>query len=588
MFEELDNFFKFDYNSRKLHNKNTKNIYSNTVLDVISEKQYNKEINISKEKKNIEELDNVKTINYPDINTKQYISILNKTSRKVPNILKNKSKSERIFEADATKSNSFKDVTNKDEHESLFNPDLISEYNSSENILTKKEKKHKRVSRRRKQELNFTNICHELPKWSICSFVDDKKKMIGKKLGKPKTLESLTQGKKLKHHSKKQNKKQQISILKNKGKEKYLPSISQDILTDYNSECQNLSFSKEIESNDLEDLIDFSSNEIFNKFNYEFYNNNSDCYTCYSMNYETCNPLNAIHESDSYENIFDINDNEVDIYNTTLYSSLTDNEHDEKNISIRKFMMSPDYKNEDLSFSDNKSKCSSDSFCNYCFEDCVSNWIETSAASIHSEAFNDIKQNNLDSSSFHNPKYNEYLNDDREYSSRRSSLTESECSLEITDDIDSLLTEFERYSDEKKNSETEIFKQTIYTQKQKEYDGSMENLHDTNILQIQDDNGTNISKDKYKCLSCSLKFSNTRTLAMHQAGAHGVFLFRHKSSLIHHLKIVHHIHYARNRTATFVCNVCNKIYSKFGAFENHMKSHKNEPDCMDTPNDVTS
>lgn len=51
MFEELDNFFKFDYNSRKLHNKNTKNIYSNTVLDVISEKQHNKEINIDKEKK---------------------------------------------------------------------------------------------------------------------------------------------------------------------------------------------------------------------------------------------------------------------------------------------------------------------------------------------------------------------------------------------------------------------------------------------------------------------------------------------------------------------------------------------------------
>lgn len=500
MFEDLDNldnFFKFDYNSRKLHNENTKNIYSNAVLDVISEKQYNKEINISEEKKNIEELDNVKTINYPDINTKQYISILNKTSRKVPNILKNKSKSERIFEADATKSNSFKDVTKKDQHESLYNPDSISEYNSSENILTKKEKKHKRVSRRRKQELNFTNICHELPKWSICSFVDDKKKMIGKKLGKPKTLESLTQGKKLKHHSRKQNKKQQISILKNKGKEKYLPSISQDILTDYSSECQNLSFSKEIESNDLEDLIDFSSNEIFNKFNYEFYNNNSDCYTCYSMNYETCNSLSAIHESDSYENIFDINDNEVDICNTTLYSSLTDNEQDEKNISIRKFMMSPDYKSEDLSFSsDNKSKCSSDSFCNYCFEDCVSNWIETSAASIHSEAFNDIKQSNLDSSYFHTSKYNEYMIDDREYSSRRSSLTESECSLEITDDIDSLLTEFERYSNEKKNTETEIFKQTIYTQKQKEYDVSMGNLYNTNILQIQDDNGTSINKDK--------------------------------------------------------------------------------------------
>lgn len=492
MFEDLDNldnFFKFDYNNRKLHNENTKNIYSNAVLDVISEKQYNEEINISEEKKNIEELDNVKTINYPDINTKQYISILNKTSRKVPNILKNKSKSERIFEADATKSNSFKDVTKKDQHESLYNPDSISEYNSSENILTKKEKKHKRVSRRRKQELNFTNVCHELPKWSICSFVDDKKKMIGKKLGKPKTLESLTQGKKLKHHSRKQNKKQQISILKNKGKEKYLPSISQDILTDYSSECQNLSFSKEIESNDLEDLIDFSSNEIFNKFNYEFYNNNSDCYTC--------NSLSAIHESDSYENIFDINDNEVDICNTTLYSSLTDNEQDEKNISIKKFMMSPDYKSEDLSFSsDNKSKCSSDSFCNYCFEDCVSNWIETSAASIHSEAFNDIKQSNLDSSYFHTSKYNEYLTDDREYSSRRSSLTESECSLEITDDIDSLLTEFERYSNEKKNTETEIFKQTLYTQKQKEYDVSMGNLYNTNMLQIQDDNGISINKDK--------------------------------------------------------------------------------------------
>ncbi|XP_053979578.1 uncharacterized protein LOC128876855 isoform X2 [Hylaeus volcanicus] len=135
----------------------------------------------------------------------------------------------------------------------------------------------------------------------------------------------------------------------------------------------------------------------------------------------------------------------------------------------------------------------------------------------------------------------------------------------------------------------------------------------TNILLTEENISYNKDKNGYQCLLCPISFSTARAMAMHQAGAHGgtyiircescgrlfnqkyhfnrhfihcgrlkepykcdmcIKIYRHKSSLTHHLKTAHHVHYSHNRSATFICTVCKKIYCKFGAFENHVKQHK--------------
>ncbi|KAK9300303.1 hypothetical protein QLX08_006976 [Tetragonisca angustula] len=544
-------------------NESLENIYQNTMQD----NEQCKEVNINKEKIYFVELNNSESINvYYNTNTKQDISILNRTSRTVPNILKSNSRLHRIFKTAAAKSNCFfEGIT--DTKQVLV---VASEPTMSGNTFAK-EIKHKKVSRRRKQKLNYVNTYHE-PNWNIFSFVDKEKEMLDKNISMSTELESCTQEKELKHRTNKQDKKQRMSVLKN---DQERSSMSDHTLTDFTSECQIFSSIEEIDSNNLQDSIDFSSNEIFNKFNYEFYDsNNLGCCTKYIENSDnTYNSFNTKYDS-NYIKEYDINDNKIDTSEALTYWSST--EQGEIDVSIKRSIMAPEYWNADLN--NKKSKCSSsNSCCDHCLEDCVSNWIATSGASMFrkdrllTETFNDDSQVNCNHSDLH-----------------------------ISDDINPALTKFLSYSNEK-GVKGKIFKKI-----------QEENVPVKN-LRVKNNKSKNIKKrNEFQCLSCSLTFSNARTMAMHQAGAHGgmyIILcescgrlfnrkyhfnrhfihcgrtkepfkcdmcfrkYRHKSSLVHHLKEAHEVRYARSKK--FTCSVCQKIYSKFGAFQNHVKSHRN-------------
>lgn len=49
--------------------------------------------------------------------------------------------------------------------------------------------------------------------------------------------------------------------------------------------------------------------------------------------------------------------------------------------------------------------------------------------------------------------------------------------------------------------------------------------------------------------------------------------FRHKSSLSHHLKIEHQMENKPHTTKAYKCDICSKIYRKYGAFEKHLGIH---------------
>ncbi|XP_043579569.1 asparagine-rich zinc finger protein AZF1-like isoform X1 [Bombus pyrosoma] len=609
MYEDLSNFITFDYNTIwNMHSESSENMYQNTVLlDIMQDNEPSKEINTNEEKSHFEELNNFESDNIlhnkisHNTSTKQDISILNKTHRTVPNILKSSSRSHKISEVDATKPNCFLEDIVKTEQQVLLVPDAASKHIQSENTFVK-EAKYKKVSRRRKQKFSYVNA------WNICSFVDKEKEVLDKNICMSTEIDSSTQKNKLKHYANKQNKRQGISILKSE-QERLVSSMSQNVLTDCTSKSQFLSSLEEIESNNFQDSIDFSSNEIFNTFYYESYDSNKlDFFIGYTENSDdTYNSFSSKH-SDYQVKELDMNYNEIDTYETMADWSLTENEQDEIDISIRKPVMSPDYWIEDL-FSDRKSKCSC---CDYsCYEDYAPNLITTSEINTYTkdrlstEIFNDDSQANLDNTDLYTSN-STYVTDNvlSEDSSRTCSpLIDIESSLQITDDIDSTLIKFFNYSCQKDIKEG-ISKQFTYTQEQEE------------TLQIQDSNEYKhiTEKNEFQCSSCLLSFASARTMAIHQAAAHGgmyIILcescgrlfnrkyhfnrhfihchrmkepfncdmcfrkYRHKSSLLHHLKVVHQVHYTRSRSSTFTCKVCQKVYSKFGAFENHVKTHKN-------------
>ncbi|XP_078037293.1 uncharacterized protein LOC144470228 [Augochlora pura] len=121
-----------------------------------------------------------------------------------------------------------------------------------------------------------------------------------------------------------------------------------------------------------------------------------------------------------------------------------------------------------------------------------------------------------------------------------------------------------------------------------------------------------VNNEEFQCSRCSLTFSSARTMAMHKAGAHGgmyiilcdgcgrlfnrkyhfnrhfnlcgrfkgpykcdicLRIYKHRSSLVQHLKTIHKIQY-KPYTTVYTCSICNKRYSKLGAFENHVERHE--------------
>nr|XP_050848323.1 uncharacterized protein LOC127063073 isoform X1 [Vespula vulgaris]XP_050848324.1 uncharacterized protein LOC127063073 isoform X1 [Vespula vulgaris] len=165
----------------------------------------------------------------------------------------------------------------------------------------------------------------------------------------------------------------------------------------------------------------------------------------------------------------------------------------------------------------------------------------------------------------------------------------------------------------------------------KESDSNIAENHNSNDIKK-----TKNVMEPLQCLLCPLKFSTKRSLALHITGAHGgskhVFFFymylyilnfiitylfidmyvilcercgrlfnkkyifnkhfihcgcvklpftcktcnrnyRHKSSLLHHLKIVHQMENKQHTTKAYKCDICSKIYRKYGAFEKHLGIH---------------
>ncbi|XP_043491270.1 zinc finger protein 37-like [Polistes fuscatus] len=142
-----------------------------------------------------------------------------------------------------------------------------------------------------------------------------------------------------------------------------------------------------------------------------------------------------------------------------------------------------------------------------------------------------------------------------------------------------------------------------------ECDYKEKNDNSNHIKKVKED-----IKETLQCLLCPLTFPSKRSLALHVSGAHGdmymilcercgrlfnkkcVFnnhyiycgcvklpfncnkcnkSYKHKSSLIYHLKIVHKVDYKNDKMKEYKCDVCSKTYRKYGAFEKHLGIHIN-------------
>ncbi|XP_076766672.1 uncharacterized protein LOC143433271 [Xylocopa sonorina] len=593
MLEEPNSFIEFD--------KNLENSYINSVsLDMLQNKEhcYTEEISLSNKEEYFVKQKKFQFVEMQDItNENDPTSTFNKTSRTVPNILKNKSKLHRISKS--------LDVTNA----------AISEQILCENILLKRKTKHKDVSCKRKQKFSSVDTCQELPKLDICSFVDDEHEIWDKHLfTSTKYRKKCSRRKRSKRCVKKCYRKRKTSVDVNQSEKNLLCSVSHEVSTDYTSEYNAFSPLEEIESGSFQDSIDFTSNEIFNKFNYEFYNNNNsnlDCFTWDTMDSdETRNSLSTTYES---EKEYDINGNEVNTYDLMECWPLTGNKQDKRSTSPSKFYWDEEYWDEDTDINDNTG---------------IKDRLLT-------ETVDDDSEDDLNNYHLHMTESVEYLNDStlNEYNDKNkcSSVIDTVC-LPYEDDISSPLMDFISYSNGK-IIETEMFHETRNNQEDNIVNDSSnetdsggeflmsenqgEDLYSLCTSQIPENNGHSTNKKMFQCLLCLLTFSNARTMAMHQADAHGdtytilceicgrlfnrkyhfnrhftycgsknpfkchmcVKKYRHKSSLVYHLKLVHDVDYILNDLKKFTCNLCKKVYSRFGSFENHIiKYHENTSD----------
>ncbi|XP_015431675.1 PREDICTED: asparagine-rich zinc finger protein AZF1-like [Dufourea novaeangliae] len=576
-------------NSLNLEHENLENVCTNTVMLPGEENKMKcfEELNKNKKKRKLWKTNNGESNSiYNEVPKEQFSAYTKVSTRRVPNILKNNMK---LHTATKTAPN---------------------ETNSGFNHINSPSKRNcikregERSSHRRKQEHSFMDVWQE--------------------------------------------------------KEKSLFPKSHDISTEFIPEF-DVSSLQETEPKNLQDSIDFSSNEIFSKFNYELcgVNNMSD-FTDYTTDLnETCNSSITIYDSSIYEKKLDVNDNEIDICKT-FQSSLMNIKHNEEDVSTAQYSTTSEYWANYLSqLNDENPNCSSDLCCGYCLEDYTFHRVVSSGANTSTTMKNKVLSETIDGNSVTKNNDINYQNNcdcsssyitkadvcstaatlTEEYSANSSYLLTIDskvCPQNVLENTESSFTESIISSNEE-DTKKEIFKEPIAV-KEKEYntsnelssdpffesrvdsvfqksEDSMEFQYHTDALQTQMFAEDNTIGEEFQCLLCPLTFSSTRTMAIHQAGAHGgtyIILcescgrlfnrkyhfnrhfihcgrlkepyrcdmcmkkYRHKSSLVHHLKLTHHVHYARNHSTTFTCSICKKIYSKFGAFENHMKRHKNK------------
>lgn len=551
--------------------------------------------------------------------------------RRIPNILKNNVKMHKTVKEPLDKV-----VNMKENIQEPYSSVIALDSSFSEKSYVETDNKCRKSTRRRKQEHNFTDLYKKSPTWNIHTLVNENKEI------KRRRTNASTR---------KNKSRNKLSVLKTKKQnENSLPSTSHNISTEFMTEFHSASYSREIKPIELQDSIDFSSNEIFS--NYDF--------TEYATDFkESFNSSSTIYDSEICETECDINGNELDMDEIQCSNLL-----------------------ECLSENNNESGYFSNSGCDYCHKDCATHWIANSGKnkmlSVEDRVLSDnvIIDNNefncqlkIDCSGipvakadinstdeYFNEKYNEnysclsipaipnsctfdekcdensfyLLNEEHnesnsdmdisnipeivsQYTLENAVLSPMESTISCIEDIEERnLNELPEIENAECNAYNNIYDNFLH-----KLDLSIALLEADEIdtLQTQVYTEEDADGNVFQCSLCSLMFCSARTLAMHQAAAHGgmyIILcescgrlfnrkyhfnrhfihcvrfkepykcdmctkhYRHKSSLIHHLKSVHGVQYANNRSNKYTCVVCNKIYRKFGAFHNHMRKHKND------------
>ena len=355
-------------NSFSLEYENLNNIYPERIYLAATDNEIQsclEEMNAMQERRGLETLNNIRIPNADrnEVVKRQKCSSNKASTRTVPNILKNNLKSHRASQVAPTERDVVHDRT-ETSVQFLINSAAMPG-SSVRNESIKQQSKRKRLSHRRKQEHNYTGIWQDLPNWNMYSLSNEENEASNASLCMSPDSESPKQGKKLKRSVKKLNEKLKMSVLKSERSRDSLPPMPCDLSVDFASELHAFPSSQEAEPKESQDPIDFTSNEIFSKYNYE----------CIMVSDETRNALSLIHEKG-----YDMNGNEIDVQKPARCSS-THDEQDEGDPLRSEALISTGYWSEDVQLPCNKNRnCSSDLCCGYCQEDCVSNWITASGA----------------------------------------------------------------------------------------------------------------------------------------------------------------------------------------------------------------
>ncbi|XP_031845993.1 uncharacterized protein LOC116432779 isoform X2 [Nomia melanderi] len=444
-------------------------------------------------------------------------------SRRIPNILKNNLKPQKVTEV--TLDETSKICNNvKENVQNSFNQITVLSNSSSEKKCIKKGNKYRRSSSRRKQEHSFTDVWQESLSWNMYSFMDDK--------GNSK---ACIKRKKSRYFSKKQSKKCEVPTTKiEKPKENLLPAISHDISTELTSEFHDGSFLEETEAVDLQNPIDFSSNEIFSNFNYKFQDANEiTSFTEYTMDSdEIFNSFGTMCDSRICEKEYDINDNEIDTHKS-------------------QYVTSTECWDKDTQLVDEKEPSCSTDCCSYCLEDCASHWIATSKLKHMMSLKNKfLSESSVTTENDINYQVNtgystvDTLEEDFDENSTCWLITctpETSSSCELQDTESSCIDTNNCYNQQDIKKET---LEDLTTIERKEYNASTDDSNnspikssmdavfyesDENIkvkyqedtLQDQEYSEKDTIDERFQCVLCPLMFSSARTLAVHQAAAHG-------------------------------------------------------------------
>ncbi|XP_043250695.1 uncharacterized protein LOC122396402 [Colletes gigas] len=444
--------------------------------------------------------------------------------RTVPNILKNNAKVHRT--SGATTVEKKKTLINtKQNAQTMINSTTMLNNSSLIKKCHKRKVKSKRLSGRRKQE-HFLKEMYNFPNWDIYSLIDDRKEVLSKNLFTSTEVEPPMQQETIKMFIDTQHIKQEIPVSESEQETNLLSPVSYNIPKEFIPESYTFSDPQKNEPNDLQNPIDFSSNEIFSKFNYESYETNSlDYLTEYTLSSdETHHSSSEIYDNDIYEKKHDINGNEVDMYETK-YSSLIQDKENDNDVLVNHSLMSSKHWSNDISvFSDKKLNCSSDLYCgcsleNYALHEMTINEVKNE---IFTETLNEplvTMNNNTDS------KIN--FNDLNSY----STFNEEILSQNPIGSTTLPLTGFINFFNEIKKEKTEI--PSTVKQKCITFNDSNDTSFsepDFNILSCNSaeevrhystDILSTVNNKEFKCSLCSLIFSTTRAMAMHLAAAHG-------------------------------------------------------------------